>query len=1186
MFGPSATFPTGPGGGFGAGSGSSGFSGRDIIWVDLRFPGGIGNNGTEDLPHNTANLGLGMVPDGGTLIMVGGDATTEPGFTIGARSGTFRGLGGQMGSGGLTPKLPTLTYAITTGTQRLAFHNVSVALVHSGTSASLTQFHFEFCPSVTLTGGTDAPPVYWVGDGTCLFSGAGGPAQLIGGTIDGYTANSGAIVANGCAITGNLDSPSSVTLLGGCSFTAISVTAPSISVDAASYARALAAGVSFSSAVTLLVAVATPVDIGTANAAGTAKTLALSDHVHDLPFTPVQDALGAATASVSFNNQKITNLATPTSGGDAVNKTYADAIAVGLKLKNPAVAVAVANQATMSGQAQTIDGVALNTVGQRVLLTAQTTATQNGLWVIAAGAWTRPTDFAAGSSAALSYVPVTGGTVYAGSGWLDTNTAGSDVVDTNNLTWGLFTQPSTITAGAGLTKTGNTIDVVANADGSIVVSADDVKVGVLATDAQHGLRGGGTQHANATTSVAGFMSAADKTKIDGITGDGVERVGKAPVRAATTANITLSGTQTIDGVSLITGDRCLVKNQGTGSQNGIYVVASGAWARSTDADGAGDLVGGVLVPISEGTVNGNQVAMLTTDDPITIGTTALTFAMGRVAAIGASAPQDVTQSAAQVGASTLVAPLDHVHRITFTVVAAVLAAASAAISVNSQKIIDLATPTVATDAATKGYVDALVPTPANPADDGKVAYASGGAIVCASSVKTDGSNYVAIGGTPASSGSGLRLANAAKVWAAKTTGGAFALIALLGDDTIYVGDQSVSELNLEVGSNLDFDFSGGSNPEYRFTSSTSNWGTNTFQIGGGTYPSSGLLRTSNNPGVLWGYRSYNATSRQVLALTGNGTSFDDIAIGDANATDGNATLYLNAKAQAVVQLAAGNEYVFSASALDVTNNNIVQGNIANASAQVFWIRGAGSTSGSNTGGRLRLTGGSSTVSGSYGPVDLALNPDDGTPQPMVEVAHLAAARRVVSLCKTTAITTSEIPTNGGDGVVWLAAAATSPTVGAGAIGSGGAVFWAENGGKLRTVGLGGCYYDLSGSTAAGGGTLHAVIKRNSTLQTTDVNRHVIDSYSLPSGCVANISANILGRQSTTNRAGYFVRATVRQDAGTAFMVGVEDVLAKESNSAWDVFVSVSGSSVQIEVQGVAATTIDWWVEWTISIHQP
>ena len=101
---------------------------------------------------------------------------------------------------------------------------------------------------------------------------------------------------------------------------------------------------------------------------------------------------------------------------------------------------------------------------------------------------------------------------------------------------------------------------------------------------------------------------------------------KAPVRAATTANITLSGAQTIDGVSVIAGDRVLVKDQSTGSQNGIYVAASGAWSRATDFDASAEVTGGSGTFVSEGTAAGNTGWVLTTDDPITIGSTALVFA--------------------------------------------------------------------------------------------------------------------------------------------------------------------------------------------------------------------------------------------------------------------------------------------------------------------------------------------------------------------------------------------------------------------------------------------------------------------------------------------------------------------------------------------------------------------------------
>jgi hypothetical protein len=105
---------------------------------------------------------------------------------------------------------------------------------------------------------------------------------------------------------------------------------------------------------------------------------------------------------------------------------------------------------------------------------------------------------------------------------------------------------------------------------------------------------------------------------------------KASVRAATTANVTLASDlengDTLDGVTLATGDRVLVKNQSTGSQNGIYVVkASGAPDRSTDADTGAELTSNFAVFVEEGTANADQGYVLTNDGAITVGTTALTF---------------------------------------------------------------------------------------------------------------------------------------------------------------------------------------------------------------------------------------------------------------------------------------------------------------------------------------------------------------------------------------------------------------------------------------------------------------------------------------------------------------------------------------------------------------------------------
>lgn len=113
---------------------------------------------------------------------------------------------------------------------------------------------------------------------------------------------------------------------------------------------------------------------------------------------------------------------------------------------------------------------------------------------------------------------------------------------------------------------------------------------------------GGFQINNLATPTSS-TDAATKGYVDGVA-QGLNV--KASVVAATTAaggNITLSGTQTIDGIALIAGNRVLVKNQTTPSQNGIYVVGAGAWARS--ADQATPAIGDFTF-VESGTVNANQ----------------------------------------------------------------------------------------------------------------------------------------------------------------------------------------------------------------------------------------------------------------------------------------------------------------------------------------------------------------------------------------------------------------------------------------------------------------------------------------------------------------------------------------------------------------------------------------------------
>lgn len=146
---------------------------------------------------------------------------------------------------------------------------------------------------------------------------------------------------------------------------------------------------------------------------------------------------------------------------------------------------------------------------------------------------------------------------------------------------------------------------------------------------------------------------------------------KESCRAATTANITLSGAQTIDGVSVIAGNRVLVKNQSTGSQNGIYVAASGAWSRSSDAATSADVTPGMVVVVEEGTANADTCWFLTTNATIVLGTTALTFTKYTPDAAAAAAAQATADAALPKAGGTMTgaivlagAPTENLHPAT------------------------------------------------------------------------------------------------------------------------------------------------------------------------------------------------------------------------------------------------------------------------------------------------------------------------------------------------------------------------------------------------------------------------------------------------------------------------------------------------------------------------------------------
>jgi hypothetical protein len=196
------------------------------------------------------------------------------------------------------------------------------------------------------------------------------------------------------------------------------------------------------------------------------------------------DQMAVPTADVSLNGYKITNLGTPTNDTDAASKSYVDAARSGLDVKQ-SVRVATTANITLSGT-QTIDGVSV-IAGDRVLVKDQSTASQNGIYVVAAGAWTRATD--ADSNAEVTagmFTFVAEGTANADSGWVLT-TNDTITLGTTSLAFAQFSGAGQITAGSGLTKTGNTVDVGTASTARIVVNADNIDLAtVTRTDSGSG----------------------------------------------------------------------------------------------------------------------------------------------------------------------------------------------------------------------------------------------------------------------------------------------------------------------------------------------------------------------------------------------------------------------------------------------------------------------------------------------------------------------------------------------------------------------------------------------------------------------------------------------------------------------------------------------------------------------------
>lgn len=190
------------------------------------------------------------------------------------------------------------------------------------------------------------------------------------------------------------------------------------------------------------------------------------------------DEFAQPTSSVAFNNQKITGLGTPTDSTDAATKGYVDAARSGLDVKQ-SVRAATTGPVTLASDLEagdTLDTTVTLVAGDRILVKNQSTASENGIYVVqASGAPTRATD--ADSDAEVTagmFTFVEEGTTNADSGWVLT-TNNPITVGSTGLAFAQFSGAGQITAGDGLTKSGNTINAVGTTD-RISVSADAIDI--------------------------------------------------------------------------------------------------------------------------------------------------------------------------------------------------------------------------------------------------------------------------------------------------------------------------------------------------------------------------------------------------------------------------------------------------------------------------------------------------------------------------------------------------------------------------------------------------------------------------------------------------------------------------------------------------------------------------------------
>jgi hypothetical protein len=388
---------------------------------------------------------------------------------------------------------------------------------------------------------------------------------------------------------------------------------------------------------------------------------------------------------------------TPSNANDASSKSYVDATANGLDVKTSvrAATTAAGTLASSFENGDTLDGVTLAT-GDRILIKDQASGSENGIYTVnASGAPTRATDFDGNSevtAGAFSFVEE--GTLNGDTGWV-LSTNGAITVDTTSIAFTQFSGAGLITAGSGMTKTGNSLDVIGG--NGITANANDIAIDIAGSSALN-FDGAALDVtidlSDSTNDVTGTLAIASggtgQTSFDDITaasskititgGAGTVIGGDATIDVAE-ANLTLSNLGgSLNLASQVTGT-LPIANGGTGGANAgaartALGVAIGSDVQAYDADltalaglantNSNFIVGNGTAWVAEtGAVARTSLGLGTGDSPVFTGGTF-----------------------------------------------------SSAVAMGTAKITGMGDPTAAQDAATKAYVDAVTYEQAVAADSG------------------------------------------------------------------------------------------------------------------------------------------------------------------------------------------------------------------------------------------------------------------------------------------------------------------------------------------------------------------------------------------------------------------------------------------------------------------------------------